>query len=180
MALLNNYLEIRSDAFKITHHNRRPTPMRTDTIGPWLDSLSFLTWLAALTNSALVYLFHNGATQNSDSTILSENTFVPANMVKTVLLFKAISIALAASHGYIIVRAVVKHLLEKILWVGSKEFGETERNSREVKEQYLKSIAETKGETNIAGKATDGEEDDEVFWNYDEGLDEIRGAVKDA
>ena len=57
MSLLNNWLELRSDAFKIAVHARRPIPSRTDTIGPWLDALSFLTWLAALTNSALVYLF---------------------------------------------------------------------------------------------------------------------------
>jgi hypothetical protein len=40
------------DTFKITHH------IRTDSIGLWLESFSFLTWLAALTNSTLVYLFH--------------------------------------------------------------------------------------------------------------------------
>ena len=39
MALLNNWLELRSDAFKISHHVRRPIPVRTDTIGPWLDSM---------------------------------------------------------------------------------------------------------------------------------------------
>lgn len=39
MALLNNWLELRSDAFKIATHVRRPLPSRTDTIGPWLDNL---------------------------------------------------------------------------------------------------------------------------------------------
>ena len=36
---------------------RRPTPARTDTIGPWLSVLGFITWLAAFTNSGLVYLY---------------------------------------------------------------------------------------------------------------------------
>ena len=57
MSLANNWLELRSDAFKIATHARRPIPARTDTIGPWLDALTFITWLGALTNSALVYLF---------------------------------------------------------------------------------------------------------------------------
>ncbi|QRV88634.1 hypothetical protein RhiJN_16652 [Ceratobasidium sp. AG-Ba] len=57
MALLNNWLELRSDAFKITMHDRRPLPQRVDTIGPWLEALSFITWIGALTNAALVYLF---------------------------------------------------------------------------------------------------------------------------
>ena len=38
---------------------QRPTPWRADTIGPWLDSPSFLTWLGSITTSALVYLFSN-------------------------------------------------------------------------------------------------------------------------
>ena len=57
MALVNNFFEIRADAFKMTVHFRRPVPTRTDSIGPWLDTLTFLTWLAALINAALVYLF---------------------------------------------------------------------------------------------------------------------------
>lgn len=39
MALLNNWLEVRSDAFKIATHGRRPLPVRVDTIGPWLESM---------------------------------------------------------------------------------------------------------------------------------------------
>ena len=39
MALINNWLEMRSDAFKIATHFRRPIPIRTDSIGPWLDTL---------------------------------------------------------------------------------------------------------------------------------------------
>lgn len=39
MSLLNNWLELRSDAFKICTHTRRHLPFRTDTIGPWLDNL---------------------------------------------------------------------------------------------------------------------------------------------
>ena len=42
MSLINNWLELRSDAFKIAVHTRRPIPARTDTIGPWLDALAFL------------------------------------------------------------------------------------------------------------------------------------------
>ncbi|KAF2274077.1 DUF590-domain-containing protein [Westerdykella ornata] len=57
--LLNDWMELRADAMKICVEMQRPTPWRADTIGPWLDSLSFLTWLGSLTTSALVYLFSN-------------------------------------------------------------------------------------------------------------------------
>lgn len=57
--LLNDWLELRGDAVKICTQMQRPTPQRADTIGPWLDSLSFLTWLGSITSAALVYLFSN-------------------------------------------------------------------------------------------------------------------------
>lgn len=57
--IVNDWLELRTDAIKICVEMQRPTPWRADTIGPWLDSLSFLTWFGSITTSALVYLFSN-------------------------------------------------------------------------------------------------------------------------
>lgn len=57
--LINNWVELRADAVKICVEMQRPTPWRADTIGPWLDALSFLTWFGSITMSALVYLFSN-------------------------------------------------------------------------------------------------------------------------
>ncbi|MCJ1334982.1 hypothetical protein MMC09_000248 [Bachmanniomyces sp. S44760] len=57
--LINNWIELRSDAVKICVEMQRPTPERADSIGPWLDSLGFLTWLGSITTAALVYLFSN-------------------------------------------------------------------------------------------------------------------------
>lgn len=39
MAFLNNWLEMRSDAFKIMTHSRRPLPKRVESIGAWLDCM---------------------------------------------------------------------------------------------------------------------------------------------
>lgn len=55
--LINNFFEMRGDALKICSHTRRPVPLRTDSIGPWLEILGFIAWLAAMTNASLVYLF---------------------------------------------------------------------------------------------------------------------------
>lgn len=57
--IVNNWIELRADAVKICIEMQRPTPYRRDTIGPWLDSLSFLSWLGSITTAALVYLFSN-------------------------------------------------------------------------------------------------------------------------
>lgn len=58
--MINNFIELRSDALKITLENQRPVPWRADSIGPWLDCLGFLSWLGSLTTSALVFLFNGG------------------------------------------------------------------------------------------------------------------------
>lgn len=55
--LINNWIELRTDAAKICIESRRPTPWRAESIGPWLDSLGFLTWFGSITQAAIVYLF---------------------------------------------------------------------------------------------------------------------------
>ncbi|KAL8812290.1 MAG: hypothetical protein Q9223_001159 [Gallowayella weberi] len=57
--IINNWIELRSDAVKICVEMQRPTPYRADSIGPWLDSLEFLAWLGSITTAALAYLFSN-------------------------------------------------------------------------------------------------------------------------
>ncbi|KAL1303378.1 hypothetical protein AAFC00_006773 [Neodothiora populina] len=57
--LANDWIELRADAVKICIEMQRPIPWRADTIGPWLDALSFLAWLGSLTTAAIVYMFSN-------------------------------------------------------------------------------------------------------------------------
>lgn len=57
--LVNNWVELRADAVKICIEMQRPIPQRADSIGPWLDSLAFITWLGSITSAALVYMFSN-------------------------------------------------------------------------------------------------------------------------
>src|SRR5271154_2601722 len=122
MALANNLFELRSDSFKIAVHNRRPIPTRTDTIGPWLDELVFLIWLAALTNSSLVYLF-SPAHPSQQKPLISPNNPGPGNMREgntheVGIVLSAVLIALAASHGFMLLRSLVGHVVERALWKG--------------------------------------------------------------
>ncbi|KAI0085807.1 DUF590-domain-containing protein [Irpex rosettiformis] len=187
MSLVNNWFELRSDAFKIAVHTRRPIPARTDTIGPWLDSLTFITWLAALTNSALVYLFRPSDQCKAVGTTLQHNhhRLNSESSSTRQLLLSAAVIALAASHGYIIVRGVIKHVLERIIWKGSKEEKEEERLETAVKQEYLKSIGvadvarEDLADSKVFrenGEMTEGQ----AFWEHDEGFQELSKGVKDS
>ncbi|KAF9224572.1 DUF590-domain-containing protein [Gyrodon lividus] len=186
MSLLNNHIEARSDAFKIAVHTRRPIPVRTDTIGPWLESLSFLAWLSALTNSALVYLFrppdHDVATvMNAEGEGPSAHPGYNGIAEMKELLVSALLIALLASHGYLLLRSAVRHMLELAIWRGSKEMKEAERVERDIKEKYLEqcSTGAASGEA-IARESIDRDEDHWAsFWANDEGLEEIQKTIKD-
>lgn len=205
MALLNNILELRSDAFKMTVHNRRPIPFRTDTIGPWLDALTFLTWLGALTNSALVYLFcprpqcADGTTVESpiervhgylfNISSSASNSLLPPptaseGAATKELLLTALLIALAASHGYLILRVIVRHVMQRLVYDHSKEVKEREVQERSVKETFIKTLLPD-GQTPSTPYKRDGMVNQKAidldpFWEHDEGVDEIRRISKEA
>ncbi|KAJ7902476.1 calcium-activated chloride channel-domain-containing protein [Mycena leptocephala] len=209
MALLNNFFELRSDAFKITVHNRRPIPLRTDTIGPWLDTLSFLTWLAAVINSrsstSSARARRTTATRRRARSTRCTSTSSLRRLRRAAraercaqrrgdaeLLMTAVLIALAASHGYMIVRAGVRHVMEKALWHASEEVRTRERGEREVKERFLTGLVGT-ADIGVNGRSVEGTEvklDADVpatpveglasFWDHDEGVQEIQRITKEA
>jgi len=217
MALLNNFLELRSDAYKMTVHHRRPIPTRTDTIGPWLNALTFLSWLSALTNSALVYLFCPRSTAQCPGTstanakylnkvhqhLVSASGAQPADSgadaekgATMQLLVMSLLIALAASHGYIALRLIVRHVIERIFWKGSREVKDRETDERTIKERFVRSCLYQQDEES-ANKSLRGIKDvttgvdivhtadgaitdsDTSFWVNDEGLEEISRVSKE-
>jgi hypothetical protein len=99
--LINDWIELRADAMKICVEMQRPTPWRADTIGPWLDSLSFLTWLGSLTTSALVYMFYNTKSGPDGN---------PSNIQLWALLLTVFF----AEHLFILLRLAVRHVIYKI------------------------------------------------------------------
>ncbi|KAF1837039.1 DUF590-domain-containing protein [Decorospora gaudefroyi] len=119
--LINDWIELRADAMKICVEMRRPTPWRADTIGPWLDSLSFLTWLGSITTSALVYMFWNDHTGPSGS---------PSNIKLWALLLTVFF----SEHLFILFRWGVRIVLSKLDSPGLQQ----ERRERYlVRKQYF-------------------------------------------
>ena len=56
IALLLNFFEVRSDAFKLLFVHRRTTPFRADDIGPWLGILRVFAFFSVVSN-ALLFTF---------------------------------------------------------------------------------------------------------------------------
>lgn len=59
VALINNLIEVRSDAFKILRLHQRVDSDQSGDIGAWLAILEFLNLLAVATNGALVVFTSN-------------------------------------------------------------------------------------------------------------------------
>ncbi len=99
--IINNWIELRSDAVKICIEMQRPTPQRADSIGPWLDSLEFLAWLGSITSAALAYLFSN-------------NGLGPDGTPATIQGWALLLTIFFSEHIYLLVRWVVRLAVSKI------------------------------------------------------------------
>ncbi|WWC97550.1 hypothetical protein V866_004434 [Kwoniella sp. B9012] len=192
-ALINNYVELRSDALKICKHVRRPVGDRVETIGSWLETLSIISWIGAITNSTLIYLFRPTSYQ-ADQTPNPNLTPIPGSAslhymidqynishnLKTVLplLIPLGLIALTASHGYIILRWVVDGLSERLLWRNSEEERLVQKLNANQRQSNLNSTAST---LTRREKPRVWERDEKLdrFWNGgEEGGREIGRVLK--
>ncbi|KAG0056381.1 hypothetical protein BGZ83_005297 [Gryganskiella cystojenkinii] len=132
-AFINNWVELRSDAAKISYNARRPIPTRTDTIGPWIDNLQHITWFSSITNASILYLFHG--------TIDTAEAHGPRLGLAMLLLW-----ILVSEHVYLGLRSVVGLLLDSIptdaeLNVRKKEFG--------VKSSWLSRLSDAIGVASV-------------------------------
>ncbi|KLT41542.1 DUF590-domain-containing protein [Cutaneotrichosporon oleaginosum] len=124
-ALVNNYFELRSDALKISKHVRRPLGDRVETIGTWIDALSIIAWMGAWTSTTLIELFRPRRSllgvRKTVANFLASHDVAPTFSQIVPTLIPVAFYALAASHGYFILRAVVNGVAERVFWRGSPE-----------------------------------------------------------
>ncbi|KAF9900033.1 hypothetical protein BX616_002728, partial [Lobosporangium transversale] len=135
-AFVNNWIELRSDAAKISYNARRPIPSRADSIGPWVDNLQHITWFSSLTNASILYLFHG-----------SDGHGVRLSLGMLLLCL------LISEHTYLGLRTFVGMVLDSIptkaeLGVRRKEFG--------VKSNWLSRLSDSIGVTSVEGIAVKG------------------------
>lgn len=96
--LVNNWVEARADAVKIAMSSKRPIPWRSDSIGPWVNSLGFLAWLGSLTSAAIVFIF-------------SSDPYGPEGHPSNIKAWALLLSILFAEHLYLVVQLVVRYVL---------------------------------------------------------------------
>jgi len=98
------------------------------------------------------------------------------------VMIPAIVIALLASHGYLVLCSVVRHILERALWRGSAEETILEEREVETREARVRAASLSAGDTLVpvdgaAALARCGPVASDGFW-ADHGLEEINSASK--
>ena len=162
MACLNNWLEGPSDAFKLTTHLRKPIPVRVESIGAWLDCIRGIAWVAAVVNTVLVCLYH------PDFVHIGMASYKEADFKMCLL------IGLVASHAFLVVRYVIRMVVDRMYWRHSEEKEKLDRTEQKLRGSCLDAFSRT------ATHATREEETRDDFWTLDEGLEEIlRGSKED-
>ena len=203
MGFINNFFELRSDAAKICVNQRRPVPLRAETIGPWLEVIGFIAWLSALSNSALVYLFqqsddarlpghsayetrmrthlHSPTSAQPVQSPLSFSRLLPANVPTSGpagALVAAVLVALTSEHAYGLFRSGVRHVLERLFWRGSHEEMLVRRREWHLRLDTMRARA---AETDThSPSATVAQDPPSEFWvaSKDVGPDVIRNSGK--
>jgi anoctamin-10 len=153
--VINNWVELRSDAAKICVEMRRPVPDRADSIGPWLQSLGFLTWLGSVTTAALVYLFSAPAAGQQAPTV-----WTLAGILGSIVF---------SEHIYFLARMVVRVALSNMDSPGlTKERQERFMARRRFLQESLGVDEETEMKI-MEGDAFTGEEGGAKFWSTQKG-----------
>ncbi|KAG6239825.1 hypothetical protein E4U25_000263 [Claviceps purpurea] len=135
--LINNWVELRSDGLKIAVSCKRPIPWRSDSIGPWLDALGFLSWLGSITSAAIVFLC-SGAKNGNRGT------------ASQITAWGCLLSVLLAEHFYLLMQQVVRMLMNKVESIGVQ---------RERRERYLmkkRLLAENLGQAATSKAAVPG------------------------
>lgn len=140
--LVNNWVEARSDAMKIAISSQRPIPWRGDSIGPWLTSLGFLSWLGSITSAAIVFLFR-------------ANTFGPDHSPWDIKAWALLLSIIFTEQVYHTVRAVVHYVVDKLDSPGLQK----ERAERFALRKLVlaESLGEAEAEKAMGPGVTDGE-----------------------
>ncbi|QKX62692.1 uncharacterized protein TRUGW13939_09853 [Talaromyces rugulosus] len=117
---LNNWLELRGDLFKISTECQRPSPIRADSIGPWLDVLSVLSLLGTLSSAAIVHLYRDGDVR------LTNLWSLPLTLLIT-------------EQAYLAIQYIVRTSLERI---GSDAVRREEARKYILRKKYLDTFSE--------------------------------------
>lgn len=139
---INNWIELRSDFLKICIEHQRPHPVRTDGIGPWIDSLDALAWLGSISTAAIVHMFGTAAAKSNATATTTTGTTTDPDPTDTAISswfgqtnwWSLLITIFVSEHIFLLLRSVVRMVLQR---VGSQEVRRERNESYIRRKRYL-------------------------------------------
>ena len=119
VSLFLNFIEVRSDSFKVRHNVRRPIPEAVNGIGSWLSALKVISFLCVITNSILIAYTAEYRTTMHDKVIQNSNESQEGKLLGIVFAVEHIMLGVTYALRTLIknqskwVRVYVKRNIEK-------------------------------------------------------------------
>lgn len=154
--LILDSVELRADAAKLCQNMKRPVPMRADTIGPWADSLVFLTWLGSWSLSSILYLLRGDAP--------STKSFL-----------RTIAICLFSEHAYFLMRRLIALVVSRI---PNESDIKVEQEEYAVRKSYLGQLAKHDRLENPVAETAEGIFKDNMLETSTKATSLVRDAEK--
>ena len=125
-ALVNNFLELRADTYRMTKFEKRPVPRQVDGIGTWRTVLGFVVYSSIFINVGIYVLPLKGLAAWAD-----ESAQTPTEKALSAIIF-----LLVFERCGMLMMCFVHHFVPK---VGEKVKGLLAQKGLQFKEQYLSS-----------------------------------------
>lgn len=153
----------------MTHNVQRPIPARVASIGPWLDALSTLAQLSAVTVTTLHLLFHPHHLRfhfvpSGAERFLSPSYHPDADAGTSVseTVFPLLLVGLAASQVSNLVQRGLAYAMQKTVWEGSEQHHVSVQKTLSVRRAHLDEQQEKVGV--VAERQQDRRETSDSFW----------------
>ena len=178
MSVVNNFFELRSDAFKLVVNMRRPIPRRVESIGSWSSVLSHLAHLSFFTNFTMLFIF-DAFKPDSESSYKP-----PSNEMRDriVLWLQPFVSALLLNYAFSMVPSIVRYVLERTMWQNSAEDVSIRRRLHQNRVALISRYEkyDTMKQTHTSVPTLDAASQIGSFWHpsSDTGVSYIAGAAK--
>ena len=178
MSVVNNFFELRSDAFKLVVNMRRPIPRRVESIGSWMSVLSHLAHLSFFTNYTMLFIL-DALKPDSENPHKSP---CGAFFDRMVLWLKAFFLALVYNYAFSFVPIIVRYVLERIMWQNSAEDVSIRRRLHQNRVALISRFEkyDTMKQTHTSVPTLDAASQPGSFWHpsSDTGVSYIASAAK--
>ena len=178
MSVVNNFFELRSDAFKLVVNMRRPIPRRVESIGSWSSVLSYLAHLSFFTNFTMLFIFD---TFKPDS----ESSYKPPSnelRKRIELWLQPFFAALLLNYAFSMVPSIVRYVLERAMWQNSAEDVSIRRRLHQNRVALISRFEkyDTMKQTHTSGPTLDAASQPGSFWHpsSDTGVSYVASAAK--